>query len=81
MTEAEAKSKWCPFSRSIYFVNAPSVAGTFVAANRGNDGKFPAKNCCLGSGCMAWTGKSCLMMRQSVSRTWGKESLEDDGNA
>jgi len=81
MTEQEARSKWCPFSSSIYFINVPPVAGTFVSANRGHDGKFSVRNCCLASGCMAWTGKSCLMMRQPVSSAWGKERLEVDENA
>lgn len=81
MTESEARSKWCPFANSIYFVNAPSVAGTFVSANRGNDGKLSVRNCCLGSACMAWTGKSCLLMRQPVTSSWGRERVEDEVNA
>jgi hypothetical protein len=44
-TEAEARTKWCPFAR-----RAVGFDGSRVAANRW-DGKNAL---CLGSGCMAW---------------------------
>lgn len=45
MTENEAKTKWCPHSRSW------SESG---AANRGRDGQVNSEDMCLGSHCMAW---------------------------
>lgn len=48
-TEAEAKSKWCPFARTA---NGLEDA---VAVNRVFAKSEPDKDCyCLGSGCMAW---------------------------
>lgn len=44
MTEEEAKTKWCPFSRFY------STTGAF---NRSGDGIDRASKC-IGSGCMAW---------------------------
>lgn len=43
MTEDEAKTKWCPFSRVSHFDHA---------ANRDSDGAPDGR--CLASGCMAW---------------------------
>lgn len=45
MTEAEAKTKWCPLARVL------STVGNF---NIRNDGKRPDATRCVGSECMAW---------------------------
>jgi hypothetical protein len=66
MTEAEAKTRWCPFVRltdgtSMYFTNR----GEKFGGNTGKNGADAAL--CLGSACMAWrvaTGPS----RWSVTR-------------
>ena len=49
MTEADAKTKWCPMSRSLFY-NGDIV----TSANRGEDGTTHKADKCLGSGCMAW---------------------------
>ena len=48
ITEDEAKTKWCPFARSI--------VSTGGGANRGKDsgGSPPPHVNCIGSACMAW---------------------------
>ena len=48
ITEDEAKTKWCPFARSI--------VSTGGGANRGTDsaGRPPPNVNCIGSACMAW---------------------------
>lgn len=54
MTEAEAKTKWCPFA----YVPIIGVQGKTVAVNRmpGNmrDNDFHDGSRCMGSACMAW---------------------------
>jgi hypothetical protein len=58
-TEAEAKTKWCPFARSAAAVAMPNASGIItsysaglVAHNRDNpNGHIPA---CIASHCMAW---------------------------
>jgi hypothetical protein len=45
MTEDEAKTKWCPMSRSW------DEAGS---ANRGRKGEIDVADCCIGSACMMW---------------------------
>jgi hypothetical protein len=46
LTEAEAKTKWCPFAR------APEHQGT--GQNREDKGAATESSLCLASGCMAW---------------------------
>lgn len=46
MTEDEAKTKWCPFSRTANYDN------TATNRNIKGDGLVTAR--CLGSACMAW---------------------------
>lgn len=56
MTEAEAKTKWCPFSRCLtgddtggaVTVNRPFLPEIF------GDGSKLVGNNCIGSRCMAW---------------------------
>ncbi len=47
MTEAEAKTKWCPFAMT--FGDKGVLAG-----NRANAGGLPTGSMCIGSECMAW---------------------------
>jgi hypothetical protein len=48
MTEDEAKTKWCPFTRSNVGGDAGNRPMTF-----GNGGLNPERSC-IGSACMAW---------------------------
>lgn len=50
-TEADAKTKWCPYSRPTF----PSVENCgYQPGNRNDDGSIPHQAGCLGSACMAW---------------------------
>lgn len=52
ITEAEAKTKWCPLARTP--IDAPDGLITgFIPANRSERG-LPASCLCIGSACMAW---------------------------
>jgi len=58
VTEAEAKEKWCPFSRVSWYSRStlaePAEYG--YAGNRdANDGTVPGAQC-IASACMAWRG-------------------------
>lgn len=49
MTEEDANTKWCPFSR------IPMYSPTSLAScNRGDVGHLPNSSLCIGSACMAW---------------------------
>lgn len=52
MTEDEAKTKWCPFSRAV--VGSPGE-GVAAVTNRAPVGsQVHADTLCIGSACMAW---------------------------
>ena len=52
MTEAEAKTKWCPFGRRLFSSSVREVTLEPVAANRTT--QDAPNTFCLGSGCMGW---------------------------
>jgi len=52
MTEAEARTKWCPFARAALEIEAPAPIA--LAVNRHRNGKARQSCRCLGSDCMAW---------------------------
>lgn len=61
MTEAEAKTKWCPFARQMVTIDSPPgnpLQG--YSANRFDGNRM---SLCIGSGCMAW-------VETHVRRTW-----------
>lgn len=67
MTEAEAKTKWCPFARSYDYVTGAEIP---VPLNRDTTGGPDVHCLCLASACMAWrwhleSGKSgdCGLVR------------------
>ena len=47
MTEDEAKTKWCPFTRAM-------AASVSTSPNRLLDGAPHRGSMCIGSACMAW---------------------------
>lgn len=54
MTEEEARTKWCPFSRQAAVIRH-DPASFAVSANRDGGDHYGVGNCnCLASGCMAW---------------------------
>lgn len=57
ITEAKAKTKWCPFSRKAVTLDTPAGRSLAVAsANRDkNDNIITA---CMASACMAWRWES-----------------------
>lgn len=55
-TEEQAKTKWCPFSRSVW-----EGDNTLTSANRDSSGNYYDCDKCLGSACMAWRGASQLI--------------------
>jgi hypothetical protein len=55
VTEAEAKTKWCPQARVAIGEDFETGSGIqFIAANRAEDFPNPHHARCLGSECMAW---------------------------
>jgi hypothetical protein len=51
-TETEARSRWCPFARSVRQIPVGGSQIAIMAHNRDNpDGNIPA---CIASSCMAW---------------------------
>jgi hypothetical protein len=55
MTEADAKTKWCPFAMSIEWDSfGPEQIEKPVSANRHNEGSIHKATMCLASECMAW---------------------------
>ena len=53
MTEAEAKTKWCPFARAE-IKNGGSAVNRSATMGNGWPGDIEHTTRCLGSGCMAW---------------------------
>jgi hypothetical protein len=61
MTESEAKTKWCPFARTMFSVEATGrlVSGpTAIASANRFPGESPGSaergSLCVASNCMAW---------------------------
>ena len=54
MTEEQALTKWCPFSRKIWSLSDDDGSCVAAAINRHGDGDVPAGTNCIGSRCMAW---------------------------
>lgn len=61
MTEDEAKTKWCPFTRLLTHVSAQDGQGRYYEGgysyNRSPDdgeGYTPPSTFCIASACMAW---------------------------
>ena len=58
MTEAEARTRWCPFVR----VGASSPTGSVITVNRHGPGMLPQELCCIGSDCAMWESSGVLDM-------------------
>jgi hypothetical protein len=61
LTEAEAKTRWCPFARVKQLTTVRDTDRgvhdhSTVAVNRDKDGSIVESVCCIGSACMAWRG-------------------------
>lgn len=55
MTEDEAKTKWCPFTRVVVaFADTMSQAATANRDQPSTYGAYPGPTSCIGSVCMAW---------------------------
>lgn len=58
MTEEEAKTKWCPFSRVSVMQDGAVAYGAPVLnrieMHRKNSPEYPVGSMCIGSACMAW---------------------------
>lgn len=62
LTEEEAKTKWCPYSRVIVAKTSTGTQATVdrlqAACNRIDNGPAtwaaPDASCCIGRACMAW---------------------------
>lgn len=68
MTEPEAKTKWCPFTRQTYH--------EYGAYNRQSNGAPLDTCCCIGSQCMAWrwsTERSTLRRMVPEGFEWSVE--------
>lgn len=68
LTEAEAKTKWCPFARYVF--NAPHYAsGNRYGEDEAISAKEAAAACmCLASGCMAWRGDGVRLGKEIERR-------------
>jgi hypothetical protein len=58
-TEEIAKTKWCPFARTVDWKYADGELDIISgSANRTHLGDAPLDEClCIGSRCMAWQGR------------------------
>jgi hypothetical protein len=59
MTEDEAKTKWCPYARTVMEWDPPvRVVGPFnrddIVEGSGSTSDIISKALCIGSACMAW---------------------------
>lgn len=67
MTEDEAKTKWCPFSRQAVVVSRD--LGTAATTNRDGGEHYGAENClCIGSACMAWRWTGAVAPKSNLTR-------------
>lgn len=57
MIEAEAKTKWCPFSRLDIVKDKKSVSSGINRIVSDHDLVVPVQANCIGSECMAWAYK------------------------
>jgi len=62
LTEAEAKTKWCPHARVIVPITEAETNEMVDTAtgNRIDNGKVPKNSKCIGSSCMAWRWRMYL---------------------
>ncbi len=76
MTEAEAKTKWCPMARYALDVN-----GSMAAVNSWTIVNQPEKrSACIGSACMMWRElpprKFVNGMEVQYGATWSQEAIQ-----
>jgi hypothetical protein len=66
-TEADAKTKWCPFARALVSISPlsdPTRHTAIASANRGNNAEL--LGWCVGSACMAWRWNDGLDLIDSM---------------
>lgn len=56
ITEAEAKTRWCPFARIVGAIDhiIPDDQAAFNRIHNRGEGQIPPSSLCIGSACMAW---------------------------
>ena len=54
MTEAEAKTKWCPFARVSTDSTDNNAANRYAPQDENDTANFLVESMCIGSACMAW---------------------------
>jgi hypothetical protein len=55
MTEAEARTKWCPFARVFVLIDeGPAVNRARAGAPPSEQADMQERTRCIASGCMAW---------------------------
>lgn len=73
LTEEQARTKWCPKSRSIW-----QHGDRAISANRKESGEYLDSDTCLGSACMMWRwAKIPANYRSGLPRD-GWEHITDD---
>lgn len=65
MTEDEAKTKWCPFSRVLG--SGPLPVGEGSAFGSVNRAEKPLSTFCIASACMAWRTRQNYRETETVS--------------
>ncbi len=81
MTEAEAKTRWCPMARVLYAVQGDATHGVkFAATNQFQDdyGKNLHSHC-IGSACMMWRKQYAVGMKYDATAQDAYETAEDRG--